>query len=79
MRAIPAGIFDEPTPKFLMTVGKSSAVNTGIMTFDDETENLPIMARVMVNHSELLLLLSSKNEKSTAEIKNITVQVGKSI
>lgn len=52
MSAIPAETLEAPTPRFRITVGNSSAVNTGMMALDWETENLPIMARVMVSHSK---------------------------
>lgn len=51
MRAIPAGIFEVPTPRFLITVGNNSAVYRGIMTFDDETENLPAITNDSETHS----------------------------
>ena len=54
IKAIPAGTFDEPTPKFLITVGNSSAVNTGMTTFDEDIENFPIIANVIVSHSQVL-------------------------
>lgn len=50
MRAMPAGTLEEPTPKFLMTVGNSSAVKTGITTLLEDTQNLPTMANTIVNH-----------------------------
>lgn len=53
MRAIPAGIFDVPTPKFLITVGNNSAVYRGIITFDEDTENLPAMTNDSEIHSSV--------------------------
>lgn len=50
IRAIPAGIFDVPTPKFLITVGNNSAVYNGMMTFDDDTENLPAITNDSDTH-----------------------------
>lgn len=49
MRAMPAGTLDDPTPKFRITVGKSSAVYTGIITLDEDIVNLPIIANDIVN------------------------------
>lgn len=58
IRAIPAGMFEVPTPKFLITVGNNSAVYRGIITFDEDTENLP----AITNDSETHLFVSdSKN------------------
>jgi hypothetical protein len=55
IKAIPAGTLEEPTPRFLTTVGNSSAVNTGITALDEDTENLPAIANAMVTHSRSLL------------------------
>jgi hypothetical protein len=48
--AIPAGILEVPTPKFLMTVGNNSAVYNGIMTFAEDTENLPAITNDSETH-----------------------------
>ena len=56
MRAMPAGTLDDPTPKFRITVGKSSAVYTGNMTLDEDTVNLPIIASDIVNVGQTLSL-----------------------
>lgn len=45
---MPAGTLDAPTPKFLILVGNSSAVYTGITTLDEEMANLPSMAHAIV-------------------------------
>lgn len=53
MSAMPAGILDVPTPKFRMTVGKSSAVYRGMMTLDEDTENLPAITSDSDTHSSV--------------------------
>lgn len=53
MRAIPAGMFEVPTPRFLMTVGNNSAVYRGMITFDEDTENLPAITNDNDTHSSV--------------------------
>ena len=40
----------QPTPKFLRTVGKSSAEYRKMMAKEEDTPILPTMARVVVTH-----------------------------
>lgn len=53
MSAMPAGMLDVPTPKFRMTVGKSSAVYRGMMTLDEDTENFPAITSDSDTHSSV--------------------------
>lgn len=50
INAIPAETLLAPTPKFLITVGNSSAVNTGMTALLELTLNLPAWARAVLSH-----------------------------
>lgn len=68
MSAMPAGMLDVPTPKFRMTVGKSSAVYRGMMTLDEDTENLPAITSDSDTHS------SVSAENKALFVKSASVQ-----
>jgi len=68
IRAIPAGIFEVPTPKFRITVGNNSAVYKGMITFDEETENLPAITNDNDTHS--LVSIDKIIFKNLYQIKN---------
>lgn len=54
MSAIPAETLLAPTPIFLMVVGYSSAVNTGMTAFDELIEHLASIAIEVCSHCTLL-------------------------
>lgn len=64
MRAIPAGMLEVPTPKFRMTVGNSSAVYRGMMTFAEDTENLPAITNDSDTHSSVSESRSVRKKKT---------------
>lgn len=53
MRATPAETLLAPTPIFLIVVGYSSAVKTGITAFEELNENLASIVRAMASQFEL--------------------------
>lgn len=54
MRAMPARTLLAPTPMFLIVVGYSSAVKTGITAFEELINSFPANARPVLNHLTLL-------------------------